>query len=311
MFGLAVGLPLLAVAILWSIVLRRQDRRRDRQLCAAASADLDATGLSWSGDPLGAPTLSGRVHGVDVVLENGSGHARPGVREHSELSCLVRVHARLEDQIVCRASEVDAVMGPLPSATRRKTGHESFDAAYATFGGETPWARPALLDGMRDLAMLWLRTRDGQCELAFPTLGATDLPRAATVAANVARASWGQPAVDMRRGPIEPFRSQWRWGGSGVGVQIVWTLGGFIGGLCGFIFGDMLLLDLDSPYECEPGARLERDGNGDGSWSGVSCSHGRDSFHGVHHLGGVVLGVAVAVLIGFAIVTMKRFQRSD
>jgi hypothetical protein len=310
MFGLAVGLPLLAIAILWSMVLRWQDRRRERRLHDAASADLDATGLSWSGDPLDAPTLSGRVHGVDVVLENGSSHARPGVQEHSELSCLVRVQARLEDQIVCRASDVDAVMGPLPSAPRRKAGHELFDAAYAAFGGETPWARPALLDGMRDLAMLWLRSRDGQCELAFPPLGARDLARAVTVAANVARVSWGEPAVDMRRGPIEPFRPQRRWGGFGAGVEVVWVIGGFTGGLSGCLFGDILLLDPDSPYECDPGARLERDSNGDGSWSGVSCSQGHDSFHGVHHLGSAVLGVAVVALFGFAMMTMKRIQQS-
>ena len=309
MFGLAIGAPLLVVAALWSLVLSWSARRLQRRLVDAARAELDATGLSHTGDPLGAYTLSGAVHGVDVVLENGSSHARPGVREESVLSCLVRVEARLDDQIVCRAAEVDGVMGPLPSAPRRRTGSEAFDAAYATFGGATPWAQPSVLDGMRDLRLLWLRARDGRCELAFPALMPARLPRAATLAANVSRASSGQPVVDMPRGPIELAPFKLPWSGAGV-LPVVWGMGAFIGGLGGFIFGDILLLGVDAPSECEPGARLERDDNGDGGWSGVSCSQGHDGFHGLHHLGSFTLGMAGVVLVVLAIVTMRRLKQA-
>jgi hypothetical protein len=120
-------------------------------------------------------------------LENGASHTRPSVAQESEVVCLVKVPADLADQLVCAASEVDAVMGPMPSVPRVKTGFAPFDHRYALFGGPAPWAKRALVERFLELGLRWLRVREGRCEIAFPPLATEDLPRAIALAATVAR----------------------------------------------------------------------------------------------------------------------------
>src|SRR5258708_11296195 len=126
---------MLVAAIVWSLVLTAIVAARNRAATARVRQRSSATGLTLSGDLLGTYTLRGRADGVDVVVENGASKRLPGVRGDDEERAVgvVCVGTRLVDQIVCEATKVDAVMGPLPAVPRVSTGAGMFDARYATF----------------------------------------------------------------------------------------------------------------------------------------------------------------------------------
>jgi len=81
--------------------------------------------------------------------------ALPG--DQTDTVCMLRFAAPLPNLVVCSEREIEAVMGPLPSAPRVRTGHCAFDRAFAVF----VWSSPAdslvatlglLVVGMRRMA---------------------------------------------------------------------------------------------------------------------------------------------------------------
>jgi hypothetical protein len=300
---------LLVVAVVWSALLVRAGEGGDRRRAADATQALERTGLVVSGDPLGSYALVGRAHDVDITLENGDAKPRPGVTQESEPVCLVKVAADLADQLVCVASEVDAVMGPLPSVPRIKTGFAPFDQRYAVFGGPAPWAQPALLQRFLDLGLRWLRVREGRCEIAFPPLATDDLPRAIALGATVARLPSGAVPVEAARGPrlaLDPLRARSSPAGA---VGLTWLAAVVIVPWPSFILATIPgLLDLDAPLECEGGAALREVGCGSDS-SCLECASGPDHFHGLHYLGCSLLGVTAFALLALGYVTVRQLRR--
>jgi hypothetical protein len=211
---LALALIALAFAL---IALRRRAARAARSRARAAAAEeLCRTGLSLEGDALGTFTLHGRAYGAGVTLENRGYLASPGaMRERTIETCVARVAVPLADQLVCKAAEIDEVMGPLPAATRVRTGHPRFDTFHAIFlatagagagavafegsyrapvdASAIPWATAPILDALVDLGLLWLRVHDGRAELVFPPLDPDGVDRAVAAAAAVALACEGKP----------------------------------------------------------------------------------------------------------------------
>lgn len=308
-----VGLALMAVAVVLSLLLQRSERSARGRAEALARGTLEETGLSLSGDPLGTFTLRGRSSGVDLVLENGAIEKRPGPSDESSVVCMVRVAVPIADMVVCRASEIDRTMGPLPSAERVRTGHAGFDARYAVFIGRAqshyrgvdpsvagPWAAPATLDRLMDLGLEWLRVRDGNAEIALSRLSDEDVARAIAVGANVARASRGEPLVVVRAGslasrPSLPDSSHFStWAGAGV-------LGLFVGFVSSFF---EWFRAIDQEAVCGPRATLlhtESDSDG-GTNHDFHCSNDHDSFLiPVHVLSCVLIMVGL-----FAVILLLR-----
>jgi len=312
---LPFALPMLLAAILWSIVLSAIVSARNRAAAARVLERLRATGLTLTGNPLGAYTLSGRAGGVDVLVVNDASMRPPGSREDEAEHTvgLVRVGTRLPDQIVCESRNVDAVMGPLPAVPRVSTGAGMFDARYATFvaagapDGAVAWADPSTLATMMALSLLWMRVQAGRCEVAFEPVASQDVPRAIAVGV---RFAGGPPVPGDAHGAASPRAPRERRGWSGAGVA--WPVA-LVGGFFGFAAGcSRPLLDLDSPSECAPGSILvpETDSNGSDSlecvpWTGP----GPDPVHYKHYIGSYVLGTGFLALVGLAIATATLRRR--
>ena len=321
---LPFAVTLVAVAVLWSIVLRLVVGARNRAAAASERAQLETAGLALSGDPLGTYLVSARAHGVDVDVENGGGRRAPGAQgDETRAVCLVRVGTRLADQIVCAADRADSVMGPLPAAPRMATGDAAFDAAYATFvspgapGGAIAWAERPTLDAMRALGLVWMRVQGGRCEVAFEPLAAADVPRAVAVGARLA----GGPPVpraapSVRASPVTRRSS---------GAAAVWVIAA-LGALGGFPLAFARpLMDLDAKTECPPGSRLTtattgQNGDGDTSlicWSGPYADTGLmvigaspdEQIHYRHYAGCCVLTGACVALLGLLLATIRLRAR--
>jgi hypothetical protein len=304
---LPIALPMLLAAILWSLVLTAIVAARNRAATARVQQRLSATGLTLSGDPLGKYTLGGGAGGLDVVVENGASKRLPGARGEDEERAVgvVRVGTRLVDQIVCEATKVDAVMGPLPAVPRVSTGAGMFDARYATFitagapDGAIAWADPSTLGTMVTLSLVWMRVQAGRCEVAFEPLASQDVPRAIEVGV---RFAGGPPVARDSPGPAAPraSREHRAWSGAGVAWPVA-LIGGFFGLAVGC---SRPLLDLDSPSECPPGSILvpETDTNGSDSLECVPSTR-PDPVHYWHYIGSYVLGTGFLALLGLAIAT--------
>lgn len=221
---LLIDVVLLALA--WGIgryliTIDQGERRRAEEV---ANAKLAEVGLQANGDVL-TKYVARTMGDVDVVVRNPKSVTRPGAPEPTGEACVARVALRLDDQIVCKASEADLVMGPLPAVPRIRTGHGAFDEAYAVFvgvAGEAPagsyraapapggasWAQPAILEGLMELDLLWMRVQDGQADLAFPPLAIEDVGRVAALAAAIEHAAVGGPTPVLARGPRLPWRAR-------------------------------------------------------------------------------------------------------
>jgi len=110
---------------------------------------------------------------------------RPGGSKSGDDACVVTFAVPLADQIVCRAAEADAVMGPSPCAAVR-TGHapstmatrSSSPGRCAAVGRLVPHrggeprsvAQPAAARSSPRGRLIWLRIHEGRAELVFPPL---------------------------------------------------------------------------------------------------------------------------------------------
>jgi hypothetical protein len=284
---LLLALVPLALAVLTSRLLFRRtsewQRRDDSRARAATEAALAATGLRVEGDVLG-------FHVARLLEDGGVEVTRDGV---------ARVAAPLLDQIVCKVSEIDEVMGPLPAVPRVRTGHAPFDAEYAIFvgvsgggsagsyraaptGGDTPWARPPILDALQRLGLQRMRIREGQAELTFvPALPIEAAGRAARLALAVERAARGMPLPSLAPLPtvLLPPRPS-----LDVEAAFVWLAAAFAGLLGGVLLGSLAEGDADPG----PSPLVEA----------------------LHYAGSAVLGTSLALLLACAIMLRRLMKHS-
>lgn len=317
-----IGLVLIAFAVALSYLLRRFERLDREGAMARARQTLEATGLTLVGDPLGAFTLRGRSSGVDLVLENATDAPRPGRSGESSRVCMVRVDVPLADMVVCRASEVDLTMGPLPSVERARTGHAKFDEQYAVFIGRAqseyrggapsvvgPWGASATLERLMDLGLQWMRVRDGKAEIAVCPLSVEDVARGLAVSANVARASRGEPLVDVRAGFLAP--QPWLPVAS---LALPWGLAIGLGVFAGFVASFVgWFRAINQAAVCGPGGTLlhtESDGSDGGTNHDFHCSNDHDTFLiGVHIVSCMLVMVGLLAVVVLLRAVVRRRSR--
>lgn len=283
-----IGLALMAIAILVSLLRERSEKAERARAEAEARGTIEATGLAVDGNPLGSYSLRGQFATVDLVLDNGKAEKLPGPSSETSTVCMVRVDAPLPDMVVCSASEIDRVMGPLPSAERVRTGHAGFDARYAVFiareqshyrgvepASAGPWAAPATLDRLLDLDLAWMRVREGKVEIALAVLSPEDVARGLAVGANVARASRGEALIDVRPGVVEPRPLV----PGSMGGCIAWMITGAVGLIGGFVASFFeFFREIDQEAVCGQGAKLlhtTSDSDG-GTNHDFHCSNNQD-----------------------------------
>jgi hypothetical protein len=318
---LLIDAALLALATILSFLLRRAGREERRRAEAEATAELTEAGLRAEGKVLGG-YVARPIDGADVVLTNRTSPTRPGAVESIGSACVVTVAAPLPDQLVCKASEADLVMGPLPAAPRLRTGYAPFDEAHAVFVGAAdrevsasyrdapessaiPWARPPLLDALLDLELLWMRVREGRAELVFPPLEPVDVGRAAALAIAVGQTAQGKPAPALARGPRAtraPLRD------AAFAVTVAWVAGLLVGiapvGILLCFLSPLRVLDAE--LVCGPGDRIVTVSAGEGAT--LECDGHPDRFLALHWLGGGLLGLSLVVLVGLGIVLVRRMR---
>lgn len=278
---------------------------------------LARTGLEVAGNVLGSYVLTGRAHGIDLVVDNGSSQRRPGPGDESAVVCALRFAASMSDLVICRASEVDAVMGALPSAPRVRTGHARFDSGYAVFVGGAAsaeyrgpapidlgaFAAPKILDRLVELDLRWMRVQDGKVELALTKLEPEDVARAVDLAASVARTTRGEPPLDVAAGPRET-RMPLRLPGN---PAIAWgaaTLAMFCGIPVAFV---PALRDLNAESVCGPGATIRSVGCGDGGC--LECSNAPDSWVLGHYASVLFLVFALTSAIILSVMAARYIGR--
>jgi hypothetical protein len=317
---LLISAILLALAWVLTIVLRRSANAASRNAEAAAVNELANTGLSLSGNVLGTFELRGPMRGVDVELTNLTTQKKPGASEESVTACVVRVELPLADQIVCKTSEIDLIMGPLPTAPRVRCDYANFDAAYAIFVIPTnevsegsyrshaemsaaPWAQPQLLDRLLELDLLWLRVRERRAEFVFPPLALVDVDRAARLVSAVALTSHGKVIPPLSGGA----RMAWiPWQDPKSNTSLVWWGGVFLGCIMG-IFTALIppLRWLDDELMCGKGDSMVIVHPHDGETSLACAGHPHNSL-ALYWLGSLLLAVSVVVLAGLILIASRR-----
>jgi hypothetical protein len=294
---------------------------------ARARAVLDRTGLAFEGDPLDRFTLVGECEGVGVSLASSTPAKRPGpqVGEGEPPRCgLVRVHVPLPDQIVCRCDQADEIMGPLPAAPRIRTGYEPFDATYAVFtsphpdepqasyrssaaaASPLPWARPAILDRMREFNLQWLRVHDGLADIALPPLGPVGAAAAAALGAAFAQAAAGAsvaPFEDAVPGPSASHEDEAQGVIGALGVAAL--LGISVG--WGVAFAPALR-DLDAELACGRGGALVTTGCGVDGGVCLECQGGQRDLSFLHYPAALAFTFATVLLVGLAFVAFRAHR---
>ncbi len=220
---LTISLLIVALAVGCIVYLLLAARAARRVVLTWSREKLCELGIALEGDPLGAYTLHGSVHGAELKVHSRVDRAPPGAREDESKKtvCAVELPLAVPDLIVCRTVEVDRVMGPLPAVPRTLTGHADFDKVYSLFvsnttagpevygagyrqsgaGGALGWAKPPILDQLNELGLEWMRVRSGACDLTFLPFMPEDTVRAAVASANLSRAQAGATLVPERDGP--------------------------------------------------------------------------------------------------------------
>lgn len=214
---LTISLLIVALAVGCVVYFVLAARAARRVALTWSREKLCELGIALEGDPLGAYTLHGSVHGAELEVHSRVESAPPGAREGEgkKTVCVVKLPLAVPDLIVCRSVEVDRVMGPLPAVPRTLTGHADFDKVYSLFvsnttagpevsgagyrqsgaGGALGWAKPSILDRLTELGLEWMRVRAGACELTFLPFMPEDTVRAAIASANLSRAQAGTTLV--------------------------------------------------------------------------------------------------------------------
>jgi hypothetical protein len=317
---LLIDLVLFTVAALTTWYLLARVRAERRLAGARAQVALATAGIEASGNLLGASEARSR-DGVTVAISNDASHTRPGDSKPTGDLCVARVRVPLVDQIVCKADEADAVMGPLPAAPRVRTGHAPFDDAYAVFigtsggraagsyraslvEGDTPWAQAPVLVGFLELDLRWMRVHEGEADLVFPGLAIEDVVRAVALAHAVERAAEGRPVPAVARGP-RLARSDVR-----PGVGAAWSGGAFIALVAGhWLAFTPPVQALGSDFACGPGSRITTIGS---KHIGLKCEPSQgDNSLGLYHLASGLLAMLLVVLAVLGLVGSPWVRRTE
>lgn len=319
MLLLTVDFVLLALAAAGTFLLLRRDAQAWRRAEAAAKAKLAAANIQAEGTALGI-FVARSPENPDVVVTNRTPQTRPGAAEQTDTGCLVRVALPLPNQIACRAADADVVMGPLPSSPRFITGHAAFDNAYAVFigpstrvagaesyraapvNGDVPWVQTRVLERLLELDLLWLRVRDGQADLAFPTLAIEDVKHALAVGTAFERAAYGKPGPPLAAGRRTTAES---WPQIMPALVGVWGAGVFPG----LFLGSLLcflepLRNMDPEFFCGGPHRIvvTSSSMGDGISYGFVCEGHLERSLDLFWLGGALLGMSLVVNTGIVLV---------
>ncbi|MFO0593205.1 MAG: hypothetical protein U0441_37020 [Polyangiaceae bacterium] len=213
-------------AFLYAYVLNAVLRAR-RAYIGETTRALEAVGLKAKGNSGGPFVLNANDGDVHVEATGPVKRAAPGARpdEARVEVCAVDLPLPLPDCLICRADEVDRMMGPLSPFPRTRTGHIEFDERYRVYfsgdaatsgadagyrdgavGNRVSWAQPAILERLLELELRWLRVRDQQCEATFPVLAPTDMVRALRTCENLGRLARGRSLTPVSPGPLAPLR---------------------------------------------------------------------------------------------------------
>jgi len=311
----AVLLAIAAIAVPLAARAEREDRGR---AAADAAAKLAHAGLQATGDLLGCFVVH-PLEGRGVVVTNRTRHMHPGAKPPGDEVCLALLDVPLVDQIVCRAAEADAVMGPLPAVPRLYTGHAPFDAEYVVFvgvtgraqpagsyraspvAGDVPWALPEVLDRFIELGISWMRVRDGHAELAFAPLEIEDVGRAAALALAFEQIARGGSVPALVRGPrlLRPKRVRRLELGNWFGAVPLAALVGIPLALL------LAALGVDAELLCGPGHEVVWRSTGRGA--NLSCSTWEQHL-GMYYLACVLLATALILLIVAGIVAKQTVE---
>lgn len=256
-----VSLIVIALAGGCMLYLFLEGSAAQRILSAWSDAKLAELGIAVEGDSLKDYRLHGSVHGAEVEVHAMVERAPPGAREDEpkKTVCVIKLALPLPDLIVCRSTDVDRVMGPLPAVPRTRTGHADFDKVYSLFVssgatgdqggaeggyrrpgtiGPLGWAKPPILDRLTDLGLVWMRAREGACELAFEIFVPEDTVRAVVTSANMLRALTGAALIPVPAGEPVPKRDA-------AGPRNLALFGPVAGGLWAIILAMPLSVGLD------------------------------------------------------------------
>ena len=162
------------------------EEKRERQArIAEAKAKIREAGFFSDGDPFEQAQIGVSADGIDSLLHTQCERPLPGKTGAGRTVCLVSLNVEGPDMLICRKSDSDEIMGPLPTALRFPLGDAIFDEEYVAYAGgevsggkesgyrggpERPpisWAQPAILRRLQDFGLIWLRVRDGEAEIAF------------------------------------------------------------------------------------------------------------------------------------------------
>jgi hypothetical protein len=317
----------------WFVVLRLAQtgtaREKERVRSAMRAAVRRSIGLEIDGDPIGSYAMRGEVHGVETSIDGKMMPSLPGASPYEHVGVTaITVRASLPDQIVCRRFDVDKVMGSLPSMPPRATGDPLFDGQFAVFIGVGPtqeepagyrdppagvsrlaWADPRTLGEMTAQHLLFLRVRDGACQIAFPPTPAHEIGPLVATAANVARRASGEPLVAAPTAStfIAPARSfdSAAWVTALAPPLLFFTPLAFV------IAFFPPLRALNAEAECGVGGEIRvssNDVDGEGTSYGLHCWN-NGSVSGPPMIGHYASAVAICVAIIFGVVTAIALAR--
>lgn len=252
---------------------------------------LRTIGLDLGGDSLRAYVMSGHVHDVEARIE---GTIAPTLPVGLPGVTAITVRTSLPDQIVCRRHDLVKVTAAQPSLSSlppRPTGSTSFDDKFAVFVEAGPsqqqaagyreaptdtaqiaWSDPTTLAAMVTQHLVYLRVRDGACQLAFHPKPANEVAPLLVTAVNVARKAAGEPLVEPAPPPtfIAPARSYESAAAvTGWALYTMWFLP------AGFLIALLPpLRAINAEAECGPGSEIyvtESDSD-EGTSYGLHCA---------------------------------------
>lgn len=304
---LLVALSVLLVAVTVTAVMSSSTGRATTRRRHDALAQLGVTKLAVTGNPLDWFVLRGERDGVSMTIDNGALHAPPGPNRETMPVCVARFPLAMPDQLVCGQSDIDAVMGPFPTAPRVRTGHPHFDNTYAVFAPDAAesadyrsrpatWVRTEVLDALIELNLHWMRVRGGQCELAVAVLAPADAERLV----DTVLAMRGAPVRAARAPRAQPVEEP-----SSVGLLIAWGVAAVLCVPLG-MFASFLepVRAMGSNLVCGPGGQLVARSCGDGSC--LDCTNAPNRSATLHYFSCIAIVLGVIALIGMLLVARSR-----
>lgn len=216
MIVLTIALILLVVALGVRFRHTRDIRDEIASQRARFAARIEGTreGMSFKGDPLDDFQMRGTCRGIEMSLANWMRVEVPGPSGLQQACGRVEFDANIRDMLICRQSDVDKLLGPIPGVARTSTGNPSFDSSYGVFvappAGETAasfrdapgadiliWAKSEVLQEFMEQEVLWFRAQNGRCHLVCPPMGTGAAHSALALCANIARAAVGKSLLEM------------------------------------------------------------------------------------------------------------------